>query len=228
MKVSTPILFINFKTYEQATGQKAVLLAKAAEEASKEVGVSVALVVQAVDLRLVANSVSLPVFAQHIDPVNYGSNTGHILPEAIKEAGAVGTVLSHAENKQDNEFIEAAIVRAREQDFAVMVCAEDLERAKQIAGMQNKPDFIAVEPPELIGGDVSVSTARPEFITDSVSAIKEISPEIDVITGAGVKSKADARKAVELGTVGLFVASGIIKAADSKQAIIGLLNGLKK
>ncbi len=228
MKVSTPILFINFKTYEQATAKKAVALAKVAEEASKETGVSVALVVQAVDLRLVAESVSLPVFAQHIDPVGFGSNTGHILPEAVKEAGAVGTVLSHAENKRDNGFIEAAIVRAREQGFTVMVCAEDLERAKQIVGMQSKPDFIAVEPPELIGGDVSVSSARPELITDSVKVVKEIAPEIGVITGAGVKSEADARKAVELGTAGLFVASGIIKAEDPKQAIIGLLKGLKK
>ena len=228
MKVSTPILFINFKTYAQATGRKAVALAKAAEEASKETGVSVALVVQAVDLRLVAEAVSIPVFAQHIDPVGYGSNTGHILPEAVKEAGAVGTVLSHAENKRGNEFIEAAIGRAREQGFAVMVCAEDLERAKQIAGMQSKPDFIAVEPPELIGGDVSVSTANPELITDSVKAVKEIAPEIGVIAGAGVKIEADARKAVELGTVGLFVASGIIKAENPKQAIIGLLKGLKK
>ncbi len=228
MQIKTPVLFINFKTYEQSTGENAVKLAKAAEEAANEVGALVVLVVQAADLRLVSSSVSLPVFAQHIDPVSFGSNTGKTLPEAVKAAGATGTVLSHAENKQNNEFIEKAMARAREMGFDVMVCAEDLERAKQIAAMNPKPDLIAVEPPELIGGDISVSTAHPELITDSVKAIKEIAPGIEVITGAGIKNQGDVAKAIELGTVGVFVASGIVKAENQKEAIIDLLRGLKQ
>ncbi len=228
MQIKTPVLFINFKTYEQATGENALKLAKAAEEVSKEEHASIVLVVQAADLRLVSENVSLPVFAQHIDPVTYGSNTGKILPEAAKAAGAVGTVLSHAENKQGNEFIEAALVRAKEMGFDVMVCAETLERAKEIAAMQIKPDFIAVEPPELIGGDISVSTAQPELVTDSVNAVKEIAPEIAVVTGAGVKNSDDVAKAIELGTVGVFVASGIVNAENLKEAIRGLVKGFAK
>jgi len=222
-----PVLFLNFKTYAESTGSNAVSLAKQAEEVVSEEGASVALVVQAVDIRLVTNVTTLPVFAQHVDPVSYGSNTGHVLPEAVKAAGAIGVVLNHAENKRDNAFLERAIVRAKEVGLVVMVCAEDIDRARQVASFEAKPDLIAVEPPELIGGDVSVSAARPELITDSVKAVKAIAPNIEVITGAGIKNEADVRKAVELGTRGVFVASGVIKAGDQKEAIRGLVRGLK-
>ena len=228
MQVKLPALFINFKTYDEGTGKKALELAKKAEKAAKETKTSVVLVVQAIDLKEIAGKFKLPVFAQHIDPVDFGSHTGHILPYAVKEAGAAGTVLNHAENKRDNAFLEKAIAKAKSIGLTVMACAETLERAKEIAAFSVKPDFIAVEPPELIGGDISVSTARPELITDTVRAIKQIAPEIGVVTGAGVNVRADAEKAAELGTVGLFVASGIIKAADQEKAIKELCMGLKR
>jgi len=227
MNLDLPVLFINFKTYSESTGKNAIVLAKKAQKIADEESVSIVLVVQAVDIEAVSKTVKLPVFAQHIDPVSFGSNTGHILPKAVKEAGAVGTVLNHAENKRDNAFIEKAIGKAKEVGLIVMVCAEDIERAKQIASFVQKPNFIAVEPPELIGGDISVSTANPEFITDSVNAVKEIAPEIEVITGAGIKNNSDVKKALELGTKGVFVASGIIKADNQIAAIKDLVEGFK-
>lgn len=226
MGIKTPVLFINFKTYEEGTGAKALELAKVAEEVAKEKNASIVPVVQATDIRLISENTSLPIFAQHIDPVEYGKNTGHILPEAVKEAGAVGTVLSHAENKRDNDFLQKAIVRAKEASLTVMVCTETTARSEEIAAFPTKPDFIAVEPPELIGGDISVSTAKPELITDSVSAIQSIS-KIPVITGAGIKNADDVKKAVELGTVGVFVATGVIKAENQKKAIEDLVEGFK-
>ena len=222
-----PVLFINFKTYEQATGENAVLLAKKAEEIALKEGVSIVLVAQAVDIGAVSSSVSLPVFAQHVDPVGYGSNTGHILPEAVKAAGAVGTVLNHAENKRDNEFLEKAIARAKSVGLMVMVCAESSERAAQIAGFESKPDLIAIEPPELIGGDISVSSAQPEIITGTIEKVEAVA-FIPIITGAGIKSGEDARIAVELGSKGVFVASGIIKAEDQRKAISDLIEGLRQ
>lgn len=227
MQLRKPILFINFKTYTEATAGNALALAKKAAQAAKTSKGSVALVVQALDLRMIAESVKLPVFAQHVDPIDPGSHTGHILASAVKAAGAVGTVLNHAENKRDNAFLSKAIEKAKQAGLVVMACAETTERAQQIAAFPVKPDLIAVEPPELIGGDISVSTAKPELITESVAAIKEIAPEIDVITGAGIKTGADVKKAVELGTCGVFVASGIIKAADHYKAIADLLQGFR-
>lgn len=226
MKIDLPVLFINFKTYEQSTGKNAVSLAKVAEAAAKEANASVVLVVQATDIRVVSQAVSLPVFAQHIDPIEFGSGTGHVLPEAVVEAGAVGTILNHAENKRPNDFLEKAIVRAKSVGLIVMACAETVARVKEISSFSATPNFVAVEPPELIGGDISVSTAKPELITGSVKAVKDIAPEVEVITGAGIKNSADVRKAIELGTKGVFVASGIVKASDQSQAIKSILEGL--
>lgn len=221
-----PILFINFKCYEEATGKKAVSLAKIADEIALKEKAAIALVVQAVDIRAVSGNVSVPVFAQHVDPVEYGSHTGSILPEAVKEAGAVGTVINHAENKRDNSFLERAIARAHSTGLTVMACAENRQRAEQIASFSTKPDLIAIEPPELIGGNVSVSTAKPELITDTVKAVNAIA-SIPVITGAGIKNADDVKKAIELGTKGVFVASGIVKAENSAQAIADLIKGFR-
>lgn len=219
-----PVLFINFKCYEQATAKKAVALARAAEEAALSEHASVSLVPQAVDLASVVSAVSLPVFAQHVDPVTYGSHTGHALPEAFAQAGAVGTVLNHAENKRDNAFLEKAIERAKDVGLKVMACAESTERAVQIASFQVKPDLIAIEPPELIGGNVSVSSARPGLITETIKAVEAIA-SIPIITGAGIKSSEDVKIALKLGTKGVFVASGIVKAEDQGKAIRALIEG---
>jgi len=217
-------LFVNFKTYEEATGNKALALAKIISSQITE-KVEIIPVVQALDLKEVTSNVSLKAFAQHIDPISFGSNTGKILPEAVKFAGAVGTVLNHAENKVENDFIEKAVQRCKEVGLTIMLCAETLERVKQLAVFN--PDFIAVEPPELIGGDISVSTANPELISDSVKEIHEVNKEIIVITGAGVKNSDDVKKALELGCQGVFVASGIVSAKDKEKAIKELLNGFR-
>ena len=214
--------FVNFKTYEEGTGEKALKLAKLLSTFS-DGQVQIIPVVQAVDLRMVASGVSLKVFAQHSDPVSFGSNTGMILSEAIREAGAVGTVLNHAENKRDNDFVKRAVKRCSEAGLKVMLCAESVSRAKQLAAFS--PDFIAVEPPELIGGDVSVSSAKPALISDSVKAIKAVDKRVKVITGAGIKTGADVSKAIELGCHGVFVASGVVCSGDREKSVKELLSG---
>jgi triosephosphate isomerase len=218
-----PVLFVNFKAYAEASGNNALSMAMLCQDVSKETGAEIVPVVQALDLRLVVSGVKLPVFAQHVDAVSFGANTGKILPEAVKLAGATGSVINHAEFKQSNEVIEKAIGLCRSNGLLVMACAESLERAKQLAVFS--PDFIAVEPPELIGGNVSVSTARPELVSDCVEAIKSVNSKVEVITGAGIKNAKDVSKAIELGTKGVFVASGIIKAADKKAALLDLVSG---
>ncbi len=215
-------LFVNFKTYEQGTGKNALALAKLMS--TFHTGeVEIIPVVQAVDLRPIADGVSLKIFVQHLDPVSFGSNTGSILPEALKSAGAHGSVLNHAENKRENDFVERAVKRCHEAGLNAMVCAENLKRAQEVAKFS--PDFIAVEPPELIGGDVSVSSAKPELISDCVKEIKKINPKIVVITGAGIKNSKDVGKAIELGTSGVFVASGIVCAKDREYALRELVSG---
>ena len=93
------MIIINFKTYLEATGQRAVELAKQAEKASKETGVYIGVAPQFCDIKAVADAVEIPVYAQHIDPIKPGSNTGHVLAEAVKQAGAVGTLINHSERQ---------------------------------------------------------------------------------------------------------------------------------
>ena len=215
-------LFVNFKTYEEASSQRALSLARLLS--SFYTGeVEIIPVCQSLDIEGISREISLKIFAQHADPFDFGSNTGKIVPRALQKSGAFGTILNHAENKVSNEHIKNTIERCRGAGLKVMVCAESLQRAKEIAAFS--PDFIAIEPPELIGGNISVSSAKPELISGSVEAIKKIDPKIIVITGAGIKTGQDVAAAIKLGTAGVFVASGIVLAQDKEYAIRTLLEG---
>ncbi|MEM5871593.1 MAG: triose-phosphate isomerase [Candidatus Aenigmatarchaeota archaeon] len=216
-----PILLINFKTYEEATGKKALELARIIENfVNKRAKIIVA--PQVSDIYVISKNTKLTVFSQHVDAISYGSHTGWILPNAIKEAGAKGTLLNHSERKVDLETIKKTLEICKSLHLRTVVCAETPEKAKEIAKL--KPDYIAIEPPELIGGDVSVSKAKPEIITKAIEMVNEIAP-IPVLCGAGIKNGEDVRKAIELGAKGILVASGVIKAKNPKEVIKDLLEG---
>jgi len=213
----TPVLIINFKTYAQATGRRALELAKVAEKVAKELNVEIVVAVQPVDIRLVAENVGIPVYAQHVDPVKPGAHTGHILPEAVKEAGAKGTLLNHSEHRLRLDIINEAIQRAKEVGLETIVCADKPETSAAVAVL--KPTAIAIEPPELIGTGISVSKAKPEVITNTVNIIREIDENIPILTGAGITFRDDVEKALDLGTQGILVASAIVKARNWEEKI---------
>jgi len=223
-------IVVNFKTYEEATGERALKLAMACDEVAKKMEANVVVAVQATDIRRIADAVSIPVFAQHIDPVKYGSSTGWILPEAVAQAGATGTLINHSERKLGLDDIKARIERARDVGLTTIVCSgmrtndETIAECKKIAAFN--PDYIAAEPPELIGGDVSVTT-RPELITAVVDAVKSVNPNVGVLTGAGVKTGEHVKDAIKLGTQGVLLASGVTKAKDPNAALLDLAKGLK-
>lgn len=216
-----PAIIVNFKIYEQAIGDMAVELAKIHEKVAQETGASVGVAVSAVDLAAVCKAVSIPVFAQHIDPVGYGSGTGHILPEQVKEVGAYGTLLNHAECQIEHGVLMRSLERAREVDLFTIVCATTAEEGALIAKMN--PDLIAVEPPELIGGEISVSKADPGIIEKSVKLIGEGK----VLVGAGVKNGEDVGIALSLGASGVLLASGVTKSDDPYGVLMDLVAGLK-
>jgi triosephosphate isomerase (TIM) len=218
-----PVLLINFKTYDEATGKAAVKLAKAAADVAKKKNANIVLSVQPTDLQRVASSVSLPIYAQHIDPITSGSHTGWILPEAVKEAGAKGTLINHSEHNIDSAKIGEAVKRCKELGLVSVCCAATPEKAAEIAAFL--PDFIAIEPPELIGGKVSVSTANPGIISNTVDAVKRVNENILVLCGAGVHCGKDVAKAIELGAAGVLVASAIVKSPTPDKVILDLLSG---
>jgi len=222
--LKTPVIVLNVKTYEEATGPKVLEIARLMEKISKEMNASMAISVQATDIKSCADYVSIPVFAEHIDPIKPGSHTGWTLPEAIKSAGAVGTLINHSEHRLILADIDICIKRSKELKLDHIVCSNNVETSKAIAAFS--PNFIAVEPPELIGGDISVTTADPDIVSNSVRAVKNIDNSVKVLCGAGVKNGNDVSKAIELGADGVLLASGIVKAKDKEKVIRDLAKGL--
>ena len=225
-KVRTPIIIVNFKTYSEATGRRALKLAEDAEKASLESGVCIAVAPQFVDIPPIVKAVEIPVFAQHIDPIKPGSHTGHILPEAVKEAGAVGTLINHSERRLKLADIDAAVKRARDVGLTSLVCTNNADVSASAAAL--KPDMIAVEPPELIGTGIPVSKAKPEVVTGTVDLVKRINPNVVILCGAGITSPDDVSAAITLGTEGVLVASGIVKAKDPYKVMVEFAEAITK
>jgi triosephosphate isomerase (TIM) len=211
-KLQTPMIIINFKTYLEATGKKAVELAKKAEKASKETGVYIGVAPQFCDIKSVAEAVEIPVYAQHIDPIQPGSNTGHILAEAVKEAGAVGTLINHSEKQITLADIDAVIKLANEERLISCVCTSNPPISAAVAYLN--PDIISIEPPELIGTGVAVSKAQPEAVTNTIKLVRKVNNDAIILCGAGISHGEDVSVALRLGTYGVLVASGIVKAKD--------------
>ena len=226
LNLQTPTIIVNFKTYIESTGQRALKLAKQTEKASKETGVCIVVAPQSADLATIAEAVEIPVFAQHIDPIKPGSSTGHILMESVKEAGAVGTLINHSERQLRLIDIEATIALCREKGLTSCVCANNPLVSAAIAAM--RPDITSVEPPELIGTGISVSKAQPEIVTDTVSLVHKVDPEMAILCGAGISTAEDVAIALKLGTQGVLVASGIVKAKDPYSVLRAFADATKQ
>lgn len=216
-----PFILTNFKTYPTAIGEGAVKLAKIHDKVAKETGANLAVAVNAVDLWRVKQEVDIPVFAQHFDPVDLGSFTGFLAPEMLSGAGAAGTLLNHSEHPLDEDLLERSVYLAKKEGLYTIVCAANIAMAGKI--MEWEPDIVALEPPDLIGGDVSVSTARPELIQQCVD---KIGGE-NLLVGAGVKGCEDVKKALEFGASGVLLASGVTKAENPEVILMDLIKGIQ-
>jgi len=219
------MIFVNFKTYEQGSGSKAVELTRILEEVALQTQVKIIPVVQIIDAETVIGATKLEVWIQHVDPVTYGANTGWTLPEEAVKVGIRGVFLNHSEHKFANwEDLVKAVSRCREVELKTLVFASSLEELKK--ALELKPTFVAYEPPELIGStSVSVATAQPEIIAKAAVITKERG--IPLIVGAGIASREDVKKSLELGAVGVAVATDVVKAVDPKRELIDLTEGFK-
>jgi len=223
-KIGLPAIIVNFKTYLEATGSRAYKLAKTCEEVAVKTGVTVAVAPQFTDLARVVNELSVPVFSQHVDPVQPGSHTGHVLAEAVKEAGAVGSLLNHSERRLPLKDVGACVGRVKQLGLLAVTCADTPQACKAVAAFS--PDIVAIEPPELIGTGIPVSKARPEVVTEAVQVVAEANPGIPVLCGAGISSGDDVRAALKLGTMGVLLASGVVKAKDPSSVLLEMANSM--
>jgi triosephosphate isomerase len=216
---------VNFKTYAEGTGKNALKLAEVCEKVSLKTNVCVGVAPQFVDIASIAGAVKVPVFAQHIDSVPFGSFTGHVLPESVKEAGAVGTLINHSERRLKLADIDMLIARARENGMVSVVCSNNAVVSAAAASL--KPDMIAVEPPELIGTGIPVSKAKPEIVSSTVDLAKKVNRDVVVLCGAGITKGEDVSAALRLGTKGVLVASGIVKAKDPYKILLEFAEACK-
>jgi len=178
-----------------------------------ELGVSIIFDPQAVDIPAVAAATHrILVFAQHIDALPPGRGVGAVLAEAVRDAGAVGTLLNHSERRLSPSQLEASIERARSAGLATLVFADSPAEAEAFARLG--PDIVLAEPPELIASGRSVGSVMAGFVAEAVAAVKGVNPEILVMSGAGVNGPADVDAVMRMGLDGTGSSSGILKAAD--------------
>ncbi|MBI4258576.1 MAG: triose-phosphate isomerase [Thaumarchaeota archaeon] len=224
--MKTPFLLINFKNYSEVAGVASITLAETAEQVSREIGVEIGVAPPTPLLSQVARAVAIPVFAQHVDPEGPGSTTGAIVVEHLKAAGCVGSIVNHSEKRVPLESVKSVVERLKGLAMFSMVCAKTPDEVSSIAALG--PTFAAIEPPELIGSGRAVSKVRPEVVLDSVKAVEKVNPNVAVVCGAGVVSGEDVEAAIRLGSKGVLVASGVVKAKDWRTAIVDLATPLAR
>ena len=220
--MGSPFILLNYKTYLQGTGQGAVEIAKACKAVSEESGIEIAVAPQLPDIYRVASELELPVFSQHLDGIGAGSFTGHVFGNCVKEAGAVGTLINHSERRLTLAEIEASLRAAKEAGLRTVICTNNVPTTAAAAVLE--PDYVAIEPPELIGTGIPVSKADPEVVSGSVEAVAALKPGVKVLCGAGISKGEDLKAALDLGSVGVLLASGIVKAKDPKAALEDLIS----
>ena len=224
MRLKTPVIVLNEKAYVESAGKKGLELAKICEEVAVEHGVSIAICPQQLELAKIASLVKIPCFAQHVDAVEPGSQTGFVTLESIKEAGAVGSLVNHSEHRLKIVDIDFIVTKAASLDLLTIVCTNNIAVSKAVAEL--KPYAVAVEPPELIGTGRAVSKVDPAIVANTVKEVKRVDEECVVLCGAGVTNGEDVRAAIELGADGVLLASGVVKAKDQKAALVDLVSGL--
>ena len=200
---------INCKNYEEISGDKIIKFVKIAEKVSKKYKVKIAISPPQHLIGLVSNS-SIPILAQHVDDSKVGSTTGFVIPELLKKSKVKGSLINHSEHRISSKEIEKLVLKLSELKMISILCVKDVAEVKKY--LKLNPDYIAIEPPELIGSGKAVSTEKPELIAKAASIVNDSKNKTKLLCGAGIVSGDDVSKASELGSEGILVASGIIKA----------------
>jgi triosephosphate isomerase len=212
-------VLVNLKAY----ACDPVEIASSVRDVADDSGVRMAVAPQTADLARVAET-TVETWAQHVSPVTTGSHTGSTLAEAVAHAGATGTLLNHSENRLRLATIDDSLSAAGRAGLETTVCANNPDQIAAAAALG--PDAVAVEPPELIGGDSSVASADPDIVEDAVSAAAAVDPDVTVFCGAGVSTGKDVAAARDLGADGVLLASGVAKAEDTQAVLTDLVSEL--
>lgn len=220
-KIRAPYFEIGPKCF--MWGERMLRLAKAVDEIAAEYDLDVIITPQYADIRMIAENTShIHVYAQHMDHLRPGRGLGSVLPESIKEAGAVGVMLNHAEKKLTLDEIEKTIARADEVGLATIVCADSVQEIEAVAKLS--PNLIVAEPTELIGTGVASDMG---YVRDTIEAVRRINPDIMVLQGAGISTPDDVARVIRAGALATGCTSGVMRAADPEAAARAMLSTLR-
>ena len=205
-------LIVNFKNYPEILGERSIGLALAVQRAAETARIEAIVAPPTPMLALVSSKVKIQVYSQSVGSRSGEKTTGEILPEAVKAAGAAGTILNHSESRLPPSELRRLVPSLTKMGMGVCLCCQTSSEAARLAPLE--PKYLAIEPPELIGTGVAVSKARPELVQETVSAARKAGFDGRILCGAGIVSGGDVARAVELGADGVLVASSVVKAHD--------------
>ncbi len=219
------MIFVNFKTYQESTGERGLSLLNALGEVAGITNIPIIPVVSILDLSYFSGKTLLPLWIQHIDPFDYGAHTGFVLADEVLRLQGKGTFLNHSEHPISMRILTATVKKVQNSKLQSLIFAKDIETLEKVIKL--KPSYVSYEPPELVGSTTtSVASAKPEIISEAVEVSRRNG--IPLIVGAGIHSKEDVSKSIELGASGFAVATNIVKAQDPKNALLNLLEGFKR
>ena len=220
-----PRIVVNLKLYRESSGPRALEVARAAEGVWRETGVLIGVAPSLLDLWRVAEAVEIPVYSQHVDPVEPGARTGHVSPRLLREYGVSGSLVNHSERRVRLDQAAEAVAMLREEGLQSILCAGDPTQSAAAAAL--RPTAVAFEPPELIGTGIPVSRARPEAVRETVELVRRTAPGVLALCGAGITSGEDVRRALELGADGVLLASAVAKAPRPYEKLVELAGAVE-
>ena len=210
------MFIINCKNYDEIAGDKIIKLAKLSEKISKKYKVPIAIAPPHHLIPLITKF-HVTILAQHLDDKKIGSTTGFMIPEIVKKSRVNGALINHSEHRISPREITNLVKRLKKLKMKTVVCVKNVREVEKYAKLN--PTYIAIEPPELIGTGRAISTERPGLITKSLSVAKKARNSTKLLCGAGIVTSKDVKRAVELGSRGILVASGIIKSRNWDRVI---------
>lgn len=225
MKRNKGLFIINLKNYMEIAGDKAIEFTNVAERVSNDLDINILISPPQPMLGLITKNTKLNTISQHVDINNPGASTGYFIPEIIKSIGSMGSLINHSEHPVKLNFIESTVKRLSDLKLLSFVCVKNLADLTKV--IQFKPNYIAIEPPNLIGTQKSISTEKPDLISKAKKILLEKQKNTKLICGAGISKKEDVQIALDLGADGILVASSITKAKDWYQKIYELSLGFR-
>ena len=210
------MFIINCKNYDEIAGDKIIKITRVSERISKKYKIPIAIAPPHHLIPLITKF-KVTILAQHLDDKKVGSTTGFMVPEIAKKSKIDGAIINHSEHRITEKEIKNLVKRLNKLKLKTILCVKNVNEAKKFAKLN--PTYIAIEPPELIGTGRAISTERPQLITNAVDAVRSAKNSTKLLCGAGIVSGDDVARAKELGSKGILVASGIVKAKNWEKII---------